>query len=65
MYSHRYAISTVPESNAKGSWFGWQIVNDGLINQKQLIDEGVTIAKKVQMANKPLLPAPDQQEVPM
>jgi hypothetical protein len=30
-FSHQYAITTVPESNDKGSWFGWKIENAGVV----------------------------------
>jgi hypothetical protein len=31
MYSHVYRLSTVPESNDKGKWFGWEISRIGPI----------------------------------
>ena len=31
MFSHYYAIKTVPESNDQGSWHGWSIAPAGLV----------------------------------
>ena len=31
MYSHKYNLSSVPESNDSGNWYGWKIENAGLL----------------------------------
>jgi len=31
MFARRYRITTIPESNEHGSWFGWKIVPEGLV----------------------------------
>ena len=36
MFSHQYHVTTVPESNDKGSWFGWKIVTDKQIEDAHL-----------------------------
>lgn len=39
MFSHAYKLETVPESNDKGSWFGWKITMGGLLTDKGTYDE--------------------------
>ena len=36
MFSHQYHVTSVPESNDKGSWFGWKIVSDKQIENANL-----------------------------
>lgn len=36
MYSHKYTMTTVPESNDKGSWFGWKVTKGDLITDPSL-----------------------------
>ena len=36
MYSHIYTLTTVPQSNAKGTWFGWNV------SKKETIKDGST-----------------------
>lgn len=36
MFSHVYHISTVPESNDKGSWFGWKIETSGPVGDANM-----------------------------
>jgi len=32
MFSHKYRLSTVPESNDKGSWYGWKVETAGMVD---------------------------------
>lgn len=36
MFSHRYLATTVPESNDKGSWFGWKIATGSKVDDANL-----------------------------
>jgi hypothetical protein len=36
MFSHTYKLSTVPESNDKGSWYGWKVETGGLVEDAGL-----------------------------
>jgi hypothetical protein len=47
MFSHIYAISTVAESNTKGSWFGWKIELVEMVKERTLISDMVDYAKQV------------------
>ena len=48
LYSHKYRLSTTPESNDKGSWYGWQIKVAGRVQDVGLI----TNAKEVHTQSK-------------
>ena len=39
-YSHLYKITTVPESNDKGSWFGWNILMESPVSSASLYSTG-------------------------
>ena len=36
MFSHKYSVVTVPESNDKGSWFGWKITTGDQVENVNL-----------------------------
>lgn len=36
MFSHKYLVTSVPESNDQGSWFGWKIVTGSQIEDANL-----------------------------
>jgi len=35
-YSHQYRLKTVPESNNNGSWYGWSVTNEGMLQDRDL-----------------------------
>jgi|TARA_R100001510_G_C7615332_1_gene177676 hypothetical protein len=35
-YSHKYRLTTVPESNDRGSWYGWVIENLGVLGEGEM-----------------------------
>jgi hypothetical protein len=35
-YSHKYKLTTVPESNDRGTWFGWNIELLGVLNEEEM-----------------------------
>jgi hypothetical protein len=37
-YSHVYKLKTVPQSNSKGTWFGWDIQKVGPVTDKGMYD---------------------------
>jgi len=45
-YSHKYRLTTVPESNNDGNWMGWKIENEGLVNS-QILKAGREFAELV------------------
>lgn len=64
LYSHKYALTTAPESNDLGSWFGWQIETAGMISNRNLLVTLQAEAKQAlaQRQNLLALPAPTPQE---
>jgi len=38
MFSSVFHLSTTPESNDKGSWFGWKITREGFVEDQHLYD---------------------------
>lgn len=36
MFSHAYKLTTVPEANDKGSWYGWKVETAGLVEDAAL-----------------------------
>lgn len=49
MFSTKYKLSTVSESNAKGTWYGWNIQPDGEVTDTALYQQAKTMA--VSMVN--------------
>ena len=47
-YSHMYHLSTVPEKNSKGSWFGWRIELVGQVEDITLYRAAKEFAKSIQ-----------------
>ena len=47
-YSHMYHLSTVPEKNSKGSWFGWRIELVGQVEDINLYRSAKEFAKSIQ-----------------
>jgi len=46
-YSHVYNLSTVQQSNDKGTWFGWSISKVGPVQDKNLYEAAKQFASKV------------------
>jgi len=47
-YSHMYHLSTVPEKNSKGSWFGWRIELVGQVEDINLYRAAKEFAQSIQ-----------------
>ena len=46
-YSHVYKLSTVQQSNDKGTWFGWNIEKVGPVQDKNLYEAAKQFASSV------------------
>jgi len=46
-YSHIYNLKTVPMSNDKGTWFGWDVSKVGPVTDKSVYDSAKTFAERV------------------
>jgi hypothetical protein len=47
MYAYSYHITTVPESNDKGSWFGWRIGDSSPITEPEVVEAARAIREAV------------------
>ncbi len=57
MFSHKYLVSTGPERNEKGSWYGWVIKTGEMVSDAALVAEGANICARVTNPTRPLLGA--------
>lgn len=64
LFSHRYALTTIPENNADGSWMGWHIETAGMLTNQALITEAADVSKTMKQGYRPQL-AQSTQDVPM
>ena len=46
-YSHVYNLSTVQQSNDKGTWFGWNVAKIGPVQDKNLYEAAKQFASNV------------------
>jgi len=46
-YSHVYNLKTVPQSNDKGTWFGWSISKVGPVQDKELYAQAKTFKESI------------------
>ena len=46
-YSHIYKLRTVPKSNSKGTWFGWDIQKVGPVTNKGIYDAAKLFSQSV------------------
>lgn len=73
-FSHSYKLTAAIDSNAKGSWYAWNITIEGPVNDRALVADAAKITQNVVLLvrqAKGLLNAPqpptaeDHDEVPM
>lgn len=62
LFAHRYALSTVPESNEKGSWMGWKIELAGRNENVPLIEEAREVATVSRQGQMRLAPPAEHEE---
>ena len=55
-YSHIYNLKTVQMSNDKGTWFGWDVVKVGPVEDKSVYDVAKSFAEKVSKGNVEVKP---------
>lgn len=61
MFSHCYALSSIPESNDKGNWYGWNIRCAGPVKSQEHIAAAIDAAKSG-MSRTPTLPASTDED---
>ena len=47
-FSHVWKLETVPEENKNGSWHGWQISKDSVVDDANLYSEAKLFAESIQ-----------------
>jgi hypothetical protein len=47
MYSQLYRLSSVPEGNDKGKWFGWEIERMGAVESADLYNAAKSFAQSI------------------
>ena len=62
-YAFSYSLTTVPESNEQGSWFGWQIGNPEMITDIELYQSAKNFGNSVQSGEVEVQPQDDSQTV--
>jgi hypothetical protein len=62
-FSHQYLLSTVAESNEKGSWYGWKIERGEMLQDPTIIAECMDYSKRANaMQRTALPPAPAEED---
>lgn len=65
MFSHKYNLTTVPESNEKGSWYGWHVEVDAMVDDPKLVSSASEEHKQIAAGSMAMLAAPaGDSEVP-
>lgn len=63
LFSHYYLLSSIPEGNDKGSWYGWKIEMGGLINDPEIIRAARDVVSQVKNGQARLsAPAPAEED---
>lgn len=55
LFSCKYNLTSIPESNEKGSWMGWKIESAGFIQTRELLDQASEFCKQIQVNQQRLL----------
>lgn len=61
LFSHRYRLSSIPESNDKGSWYGWAIKLAGRVSDPVLIEDARTVHTQSKSGQMKMLAAPEPE----
>jgi hypothetical protein len=67
MFSHQYALTTIPGSNDKGSWYGWRIETSGVLQNKELVASAAEFSRQMCVQQQRLIaaPKPADDEIPV
>ena len=50
-YSHVYKLTTVQQSNDKGTWFGWDVSKVGPIKERAMYDQARSFSQNISKGN--------------
>lgn len=62
MFSHSYKLTTVPESNDKGSWFGWKVETDQPVTDVNLYQAAKSFRDAVGAGEVKVAPPTDENQ---
>lgn len=65
MYSHIYNLTTVAESNDKGSWYGWQIGLNGPVASAETAQKAIDTAKDSSWSRAQQQQLPEESSRPL
>ena len=65
MYSHIYTLKTAPQSNSKGTWFGWDIHKKEIVNDAALYAEAKAFAQAVGKDEVKVVQEGEEQQAPL
>lgn len=58
MYAYKYILSTVPESNEHGTWYGWKIDQGEMVKEALLVTQAREQHKQITSGSMQMLAAP-------
>lgn len=58
MFSHKYNLTSVPESNDKGNWLGWHIEVDEILKEAALVGQASAKHKEIAEGSMQMLAPP-------
>jgi len=64
MYSHKYLLSTQPESNEFGTWYGWKIEVGSMVNELPLVEKAREQHQQIATGSMRALQPPTGSDLP-
>tara|TARA_R110000772_G_scaffold10491_6_gene33418 strand:- start:1732 stop:2085 length:354 start_codon:yes stop_codon:yes gene_type:complete len=65
MYSHIYTLKTAPQSNSKGTWFGWDIHKKEIVKDAAIYAEAKAFAQAVGRDDVKIVEENEEQQAPV
>jgi len=65
MFSHIYTLKTAPQSNAKGTWFGWDIYKKEIVKDAKIYAEAKAFAQAVGRDDVKVVDENEEQQAPV
>jgi hypothetical protein len=62
-YSHTYKLTTVQQSNDKGTWFGWDVSKVGPIDDKAMYDQAKSFSQNISKGNVQVKHSSDSEKI--
>jgi len=62
-YSHVYKLTTVQQSNDKGTWFGWDVTKVGPIEDRAMYDQAKSFSQNISKGNVQVKHSSDSEKI--